>query len=218
LQHFPHKIEIWIVARPFGEKQFTVEDTIRDNVQSREEAPPCAPAICAMPDGDAGEPIRGQVESTESAEWQDTLDPFYAVGVSLLTSSMDTYLDAQKKLLNLVTPTLRGQLFHCRLYTSMPKLHFCREQYEDARRLYRTQVEQWEKVAKGPDNIGLGEMLIQLALAEVRTGHLEEAISAYEEAAAKFESEWCEGHPRAIAARKAKAALESGAAPIQLSS
>jgi hypothetical protein len=44
------------------------------------------------------------------------------------------------------------------------------------------------------------------------------AISAYEQAAAKFESEWCEGHPRAIAARKAKAALESGAAPIQLSS
>jgi hypothetical protein len=98
--------------------------------------------------------------------------------------------------------------------TSLPKLHFCREQYEDARRLYRAQVEQWEKAAKGPDNIGLGEMLIQLAQAEVRTGHLEEAIAAYEQAAAKFESGWCQGHPRAIAARKAKAALESGAAPI----
>jgi hypothetical protein len=104
-----HKIEIWIEARPFGEMQFTVEDTICDNVQSGEEAPLCAPAIGAMPDGDAGEPIHGQVESTESTESQDTLDAFYAVGVRLLTSSMDAYLDAQKKLLNVAIQRAAGE-------------------------------------------------------------------------------------------------------------
>lgn len=98
--------------------------------------------------------------------------------------------------------------------TSLPKLHFCREQYEDARRIYRAQVEHWSKVAKRPDNIDLGELQIELALAEVRTGHLEDAINAYEQAVAEFAREWCDGHPKSIAARRAKAALEVGATAI----
>jgi tetratricopeptide (TPR) repeat protein len=102
--------------------------------------------------------------------------------------------------------------------TSLAKLHFCREQYEDARRLYRAQIEHWETVAKRPDNIDLGELHIQLALAEARTGHFEEAFDAYEKAAAEFEREWCAEHPKVIAVRNAKETLETGAAAIQPSS
>jgi len=49
----------------------------------------------------------------------------------------------------------------------------------------------------------LGQLLL-------KQGHLEEAIQAYERAAVEFEREWCEGHPKAVAARQAKAALEAG--------
>ena len=93
---------------------------------------------------------------------------------------------------------------------SLPNLHFCREEYDDARRLFRAQFEHWATVAKRPDNIDLGQMQIRLALAEERAGHLEEAIHAYEQAAVEFEREWCVGHPKAVAARQAMAVLEAG--------
>jgi len=99
---------------------------------------------------------------------------------------------------------------------SLPRLHFCREQYEDAGRLYRAQVQHWEKQVKRPANIDIGHMQMQVALAEERAGHYEEAIDAYARAAAEFEREWCEGHPKAAAAREAKAALEAGAAHLAL--
>jgi tetratricopeptide (TPR) repeat protein len=96
---------------------------------------------------------------------------------------------------------------------SLPTLHFCREQYEDARRLYRGQVEHWEAQAKRPDNIDIGQLQMKLALADARAGHLEEAIDAYERAASVFERDWCPGHPKALAASVAKAALEASVEP-----
>jgi tetratricopeptide (TPR) repeat protein len=93
--------------------------------------------------------------------------------------------------------------------TSLPKLHFCRGEYDEARRLYRAQVEHWGMQAKRPDNIDLGQLQMQLALAEARSGHVEAAMDAYEAAADAFGREWCEGHPKAIAAREAKAALRA---------
>jgi tetratricopeptide (TPR) repeat protein len=95
---------------------------------------------------------------------------------------------------------------------SLPNLHFCREEYDDARRLFRAQVEHWATQEKRPDNIDLGQMQMRLALAEARAGHLEEAGNAYEQAATCFAGEWCEGHPKAVAAREAKAALGVAAA------
>jgi tetratricopeptide (TPR) repeat protein len=90
---------------------------------------------------------------------------------------------------------------------SLPDLHFCREQYEDARRLYREKVAFWEKSVTRPDNIDLGHLQMRLALAEARTGHREEAIEMYRRAEKTFEREWGEGHPKVVAAREAKAAL-----------
>ncbi len=97
---------------------------------------------------------------------------------------------------------------------SQPKLHFCREQYDEAAGILRTQVENWKTAPHRPDNIDIGEMLIFLALSETRAGQLETAAATYEQAAAQFESDWCAGHPKAIAARAAKAALELPA-PVQ---
>lgn len=91
--------------------------------------------------------------------------------------------------------------------TSLSKLQFCRGEYDEARRLYRAQVEHWGTQAKRPDNIDLGQLQMQLAVAEARSGHVAEAIAAYEGAADAFSREWCEGHPKAVAAREAKAAL-----------
>jgi hypothetical protein len=79
-------------------------------------------------------------------------------------------------------------------------------------------VECWRTVEKRADNIDLGDLLVRLALAEVQSGHLTEAIEAYEQAAVGFRREWCEGHPKAVAASKAKARLEMGSAAIQQSS
>jgi tetratricopeptide (TPR) repeat protein len=90
---------------------------------------------------------------------------------------------------------------------SLPDLHFCREQYEDARRLYREKVEFWEKSVTRPDNIDLGHLQMRLALSEARTGHQAEAIEMYTRAEQTFEREWGEGHPKVVAARQAKAAL-----------
>jgi len=96
---------------------------------------------------------------------------------------------------------------------SQPTLHFCREQYEDARRLYRAQVEHWEAQAKRQNNIDIGQLQMKLALAEARADHFEEAIDAYERAASAFERDWCPGHPKALAASVAKAALEASVKP-----
>jgi len=90
---------------------------------------------------------------------------------------------------------------------SLPDLHFCREQYEDARRLYREKVESWEKSATRPDNIDLGHLQMRLALAEARTGHRAEAMEMYTRAEQTSAREWGEGHPKVAAARAAKAAL-----------
>jgi tetratricopeptide (TPR) repeat protein len=90
---------------------------------------------------------------------------------------------------------------------SLPDLHFCREQYEDARRLYQEKVAFWEKQVTRPDNIDVGHLQMRLALAEARTGHRAEAIEMYTRAESTFQREWCEGHPKAMAAHEAKAAL-----------
>ena len=90
---------------------------------------------------------------------------------------------------------------------SLPDLHFCREQYEDARRLYREKVEFWEKSVTRPDNINLGHLQMRLALSEERTGHRADAIEMYTRAEKTFEREWGETHPKVNAAREAKDAL-----------
>jgi tetratricopeptide (TPR) repeat protein len=91
--------------------------------------------------------------------------------------------------------------------TSLPALHFCRSEFGEAARLYGGQITNWKSRANRPGNIDLGYLNMQLALSEERQGHLEEAIRAYDEAAKEFECEWCEGHPKTVAARKAKAAV-----------
>jgi tetratricopeptide (TPR) repeat protein len=90
---------------------------------------------------------------------------------------------------------------------SLPDLHFCREQYNDARRLYREKVNFWEKQVTHPDNIDVGRLQMRLAYSEARTGHAEEAIEMYARAEATFAREWGERHPKAALAREAKAKL-----------
>jgi len=98
---------------------------------------------------------------------------------------------------------------------SLPDLHFCREQYEDARRLYREKVEFWERSVTRPDNIDVGHLQMRLAFAEARTGHRAEALEMYSRAEKTFERDWGEGHPKVIAAREAKAALMQQVAQVQ---
>jgi tetratricopeptide (TPR) repeat protein len=84
-----------------------------------------------------------------------------------------------------------------------PDLHFCREEYAEARTLYREKVEFWEGQASRPETIELGRLQMRLAQSEARTGHAAEAIAMYDRARATFEREWCEGHAKAAAARDA---------------
>jgi tetratricopeptide (TPR) repeat protein len=88
-----------------------------------------------------------------------------------------------------------------------PDLVFCREQYGDARRLYREKVAYWERQVTRPGQIDVGRLEMRLALAEAETGHLADAIEMYTRAEATFRREWCEEHPKAVAAREARAAL-----------
>jgi len=97
---------------------------------------------------------------------------------------------------------------------SLPDLRFCREQYDDARRLYREKVEHWEKSVARPDNIDLGHLQMRLAFAEERTGHRAEAVEMYKRAAGTFQREWCEDHPKVLAALAAKAALAQEMAEV----
>ena len=90
---------------------------------------------------------------------------------------------------------------------SLPDLHFCREQYEDARKLYQGKVEHWESSVTRPDNIDLGHLQMRLAMANLKTGHRAEALAMYARAEKTFEREWGEGHPKIAAAREAKDAL-----------
>jgi tetratricopeptide (TPR) repeat protein len=98
---------------------------------------------------------------------------------------------------------------------SLPDLHFCREQYEDARRLYQEKVAFWEKQVTRPDNVDVGHLQMRLALAEARTGHRAAAIEMYTRAESTFRREWCEGHPKAVAAHEAKAALVEEAVQVE---
>jgi tetratricopeptide (TPR) repeat protein len=90
---------------------------------------------------------------------------------------------------------------------SLPDLHFCREQYEDARRLYREKVDFWEQSAARPDNVDLGHLQMRLALADLHTGHRAEAREMYARAEKTYEREWGEDHPKIVAAREARASL-----------
>jgi tetratricopeptide (TPR) repeat protein len=96
---------------------------------------------------------------------------------------------------------------HPILSMSVPDLLFCREQYEDARRLYREKVNFWEQQVTRPDNVELGRLQMRLAFAEARTGHSEEAMEMYTRAEATFVREWGERHPKAVLAAEAKAQL-----------
>ena len=90
---------------------------------------------------------------------------------------------------------------------SVPKLPLCRSQYDDAARLFRLQVEQWQDQAPVPENIELGQMMMYLGMAEARSGNVSAAADSYRQAAIQFEADWCEGHPKALAARDAAAAM-----------
>jgi tetratricopeptide (TPR) repeat protein len=104
---------------------------------------------------------------------------------------------------------------HSVISMSMPDLHFCRQQYEDARRLYQEKVAFWEKQVTRPDNIDVGHLQMRLALSEAKTGHRAEAIEMYTRAESTFQREWCEGHPKAVAAHAAKAAFVEDAVEVQ---
>jgi tetratricopeptide (TPR) repeat protein len=90
---------------------------------------------------------------------------------------------------------------------SRPDLEFCRQRYEEARQLYREKVVFWETSGTRPANIDLGHLQMRLAVSEIQTGHLTEALETYTRAQKTFEREWGEGHPKAVSAREAKAAL-----------
>jgi tetratricopeptide (TPR) repeat protein len=95
---------------------------------------------------------------------------------------------------------------------SLPDLHFCRENYGEARRLYREKVEFWERQVTRPNSVDVGHLQMRLALAEARTGHPAEALEMYARAALTFEREWGEGHPKTVAARQAATAPKHAAA------
>jgi tetratricopeptide (TPR) repeat protein len=94
---------------------------------------------------------------------------------------------------------------------SMPDLHFCREQYGDARRLYREKVEYWEKQVTRPDNVDVGHLQMRLAFSEAQTGEVAAAVEMYTRAEATFQREWGESHPKVAAARLAKQAVRADA-------
>jgi tetratricopeptide (TPR) repeat protein len=97
---------------------------------------------------------------------------------------------------------------------SLPDLHFCRGQYEDARKLYQEKVEYWERSATRPDNIDLGHLQMRLAMSGEHTGHRAEALDMYARAEKTFEREWGEGHPKTAAARQARVSLQQEALGI----
>jgi tetratricopeptide (TPR) repeat protein len=90
---------------------------------------------------------------------------------------------------------------------SMPDLYFCREQYEDARKIYQQKVEHWETSVTRPDNIDLGHLQMRLAMSNLKTGRRADALAMYTRAEKTFEREWAVGHPKIAAAREAKDAL-----------
>ena len=94
---------------------------------------------------------------------------------------------------------------------SMPDLHFCREQYADASRLYREKVEYWEKQVTRPDNVDVGHLQMRLAFSEAQTGDVVAAVEMYTRAEATFQREWGESHPKTATARMAKEAVLAGA-------
>ena len=87
---------------------------------------------------------------------------------------------------------------------SVPDLYFCREDYAEARRLYRETVSFWERQATKPDNVDVGHLQMRLALAESRSGDDAAAQEMWERAASTFAREWGEGHPKVTAARLEK--------------
>ena len=91
---------------------------------------------------------------------------------------------------------------------SLPDLHFCREDYEKARQLYRESVASWERQVARPDHIDLGHLQMRLALAEARTGHQAEANEMYARAESTYAREWGEGHPKTTAARAGEDGIE----------
>jgi tetratricopeptide (TPR) repeat protein len=90
---------------------------------------------------------------------------------------------------------------------SVPDLYFCREDYDQARRLYREKVDFWERQRARPENVDVGYLQMRLAVAEARTGHYASALEMWEHAASTLAQEWGEGHPKVSAARLAKAAI-----------
>jgi tetratricopeptide (TPR) repeat protein len=97
---------------------------------------------------------------------------------------------------------------------SLPDLHFCREQYEDARKLYQEKVEYWECSVTRPDNIDLGHLQTRLAIACMRTSRRAEALEMSARAEQTFQREWGEGHPKTAAAREARMSLAQEALDI----
>jgi tetratricopeptide (TPR) repeat protein len=92
---------------------------------------------------------------------------------------------------------------------SMPDLYFCRQQYEDARRLYREKVQYWEKSVSKPDNVDVGHLQMRLALAEAGVGDAAAALDMYRQAAATFKREWSDNHPKTLAALAGAATLQA---------
>jgi len=82
-----------------------------------------------------------------------------------------------------------------------PDLVFCREEYEEARKLYRAKAEMWEREGNVPDMIDLGRLYLRLAVSEARTGHTAEANEAFAQAEKAYQRTLAEDHPKLTAAR-----------------
>jgi tetratricopeptide (TPR) repeat protein len=83
----------------------------------------------------------------------------------------------------------------------LPDLVFCREEYEEARKLYREKVEYWQQQANVPEQIDVGRLQMRLAISEARTGHAAEANEMFTRAAATYEQTLGANHPKVAAAR-----------------
>jgi tetratricopeptide (TPR) repeat protein len=108
-----------------------------------------------------------------------------------------------RRAMQLETSIVKGNV----ISMCMPDLYFCREEYEEARHLYRVKVEFWETQPALPEQIDLGRLQMRLAQAEARTGHFAEAAEMFARAEATFQREWSAEHPRVMTAREARAAL-----------
>ena len=79
---------------------------------------------------------------------------------------------------------------------SEPDLLLAQERYGEAAAAFRRSIQQWERMDARPDNVDLGQMRCDLALALNRSGDRQGAVEAYRDAAAAIRQNWGSDHVR----------------------